>query len=196
MQIPLQITFRHIDPSEAVEARIREHAARLERYKDRITSCRVAVEAARRNGLAKLLKIRVDITYPGGEVAVAREQHDDQSHEGINVLVREVFDAARRQLMDRGQRQSGHVKSHEVPPHGVVERLFAGEGYGFVRMPDGQEVYFHRNAVVEGGFEALAVGDPVRCEIAQGEGVKGAQASTVRAMGSHRLPPVERMLAR
>ena len=48
MQLPLQITFRHMDSSDAVAARIRERvrerAEELERFFDRIISCRVVVE--------------------------------------------------------------------------------------------------------------------------------------------------------
>ncbi|BBK43197.1 ribosomal pseudouridine synthase [Allostella vacuolata] len=192
MQIPLQITFRNIDSSESVEKRVRERADRLSKFKDRITSCRVAIEAVRKQGVAKLFKVRVDITYPGGEIAVAREHHDGQAQDGIYVAVNEAFEAARRQLADKAERQAGIVKSHEVPTHGVVERIFAQKGYGFVRMPDGQEVYFHRNAVVDEGFDGLEVGHKVRCEVAEGEGIKGAQASTVRPI-NHNPPPVERV---
>ena len=45
MQIPLEISFRNMDPSPAVEARIREKAAKLERFHDRIIGCTVVVEA-------------------------------------------------------------------------------------------------------------------------------------------------------
>ena len=194
MQIPLQITFRNIDSSDSVEARVRERLDRLTRFKDRITSCRVAIEAVRRQKLAKLFKVRVDISYPGGEIAVSREHHDAQSHEGIYIAINEAFEAARRQLADKAERQAGIVKSHEVPTHGIVDRLFPHEGYGFVRMPDGQEVYVHRNAVVDDGFAGLEVGHKVRCEVAEGEGIKGAQASTVRPL-NHNPPPVERVRA-
>ncbi len=192
MQIPLQITFRHIEPSESVEARIRERLGRLGRFKDRITSCRVAIEGVRRQNVMKLFKVRVDITYPGGEIAVAREQHESPAREGVHIAVNEAFEAVRRQLMDKAEKLAGIVKSHEVPPHGVVDRIFAEQGYGFVRMPDGQEVYFHRNAVVDDGFDTLEAGAKVRCEVAEGEGIKGAQASTVRPI-NHNLPPVERV---
>jgi ribosome-associated translation inhibitor RaiA len=36
MQIPLQISFRNMDPSPAVEERIRKKAAKLQRFHDRI----------------------------------------------------------------------------------------------------------------------------------------------------------------
>ena len=44
MQTPLQITFRDMEPSAAVEANIREKAGKLEQFYDRIMSCRVVVE--------------------------------------------------------------------------------------------------------------------------------------------------------
>jgi len=43
MQLPLQISFRDIPPSAAVEAKIRERADKLERYYDRINGCRVVI---------------------------------------------------------------------------------------------------------------------------------------------------------
>jgi sigma 54 modulation/S30EA-like ribosomal protein len=48
MTLPLQITFRHMNPSPALEARIRRKAAELEQISDRITSCRVVVESRHR----------------------------------------------------------------------------------------------------------------------------------------------------
>ena len=41
----LQISFRNIDASPAVEAKIRERARELEQFFDRIVSCRVVIEA-------------------------------------------------------------------------------------------------------------------------------------------------------
>ena len=45
MELPLQITFRGIPHSDAVEAKIREKAGKLDRFCSHIMSCRVAVEA-------------------------------------------------------------------------------------------------------------------------------------------------------
>jgi nucleotide-binding universal stress UspA family protein len=44
MRFPVQITWRDMAPSTAVGTRIREEAAKLEEFYDRITSCRVTVE--------------------------------------------------------------------------------------------------------------------------------------------------------
>lgn len=48
MQVPLQITFRHMDPSPALEARIRRRAEELEQFSGRITACHVTVESRHR----------------------------------------------------------------------------------------------------------------------------------------------------
>ena len=66
MQIPLQISFRNMDPSPAVEAIIREKAAKLDRYFGRIVSCDVSVEAPHRHHhKGKLYKVRIDIGPAG-----------------------------------------------------------------------------------------------------------------------------------
>jgi len=45
MQLSLQISFRNMDPSSAVEANIREKAEKFERFAGQMTSCKVTVEA-------------------------------------------------------------------------------------------------------------------------------------------------------
>jgi len=188
MQVPLQITFRGIDPSDAIETRVRELAARLGRYHERITSCRVMIETPHRNkGHGKLYHVRIDITVPGAEIVVGREPQAKHAHEDAYVALRDAFEAARRRLQDRARRMRGKVKSREGPPHAVITRLFPEEGYGFLTTADGREVYFHRNAVLDGGFTRLAVGSEVRFTETMGE--KGPQASTVEPVGKegHRI---------
>jgi cold shock CspA family protein len=72
---------------------------------------------------------------------------------------------------------TGQVKTHEEAPRGRVTRLFPEEGYGFLEAADGREIYFHRNALVNGDFDRLSVGRDVR--YFEREGEKGPQASTV-----------------
>jgi cold shock CspA family protein len=63
--------------------------------------------------------------------------------------------------------------------------------YGFILSPDGNEIYFHRNSVTNGGFDKLAVGDEVRFVAKHSESAEGLQASTVVPLGKHHLPPAE-----
>jgi ribosomal subunit interface protein len=184
----LQIAFRNMDASPAVEAKIRERAAELERFYDRIVSCRVVIEAPhRRHEQGKLFHIRVDLKVPGREIVVKRDPTEHHAHEDIFVAVRDCFDAVRRQLEDYVRRQRGATKAHEVPGHGKVRALIAEQDYGFIEASDGTEVYFHRNAVTNHAFDKLHVGEEVRFSFHPGEGERGPQASTVTPVGKHHL---------
>ena len=192
MQLPLQITFRHMDSSEAVAARIQERAAELERFFDRIVSCRVVVECRHpRRHQGNLFRVRVDLKVPGKEIVVGRDPVAHRAHEDVHVAVRDAFDATRRLLEDHVRLGRGDVKLHAVPDHGRIARLLPEQSCGFILSADGSEIYFHRNSVVSGGFEMLTVGDEVRFVAQHSESAEGPQASTVAPLGKHHLPPSE-----
>lgn len=180
MQIPLQITFEGgLESSEALRARIEREAAKLEKFHDRITSCRVAVIGrSHRHRQGDLYAVRLQITGPGvADVVVDRNPPADHAHEDAFVAVRDAFAAARRRLQDRHRKLQGAVKVHEEPPTGRITRLLPVDGYGFLESADGREIYFHRNSLLNGDFERLSVGDQVRFHERVGE--KGPVASTV-----------------
>jgi cold shock CspA family protein/ribosome-associated translation inhibitor RaiA len=186
MPIPLQITFKDMDPSPAIEARIREKAEKLERFHDRIVGCDVTVEAPhRRHRKGKLYNVRVAVSVPGPNVFIDHAGPLDHAHEDVNVAIRDAFDAAGRVLEDHVRRMRGDVKLHEAPLHGTVVRLF--EDYGFIETSDGLDVYFHRNSVADDAFDTLEVGREVRLVIAEKEGIEGPQASTVTPIGKHHI---------
>ena len=188
LQTPLEITFRNLDHSDAVEAKVREKVEKLEQVFDRITSCRVRIEAInRQHTKGNLYQVHIEVGVPGKQVMVDRNPGKDHAHEDIYVALRDAFNAARRRLEDHSRRKSGQVKSHEVPPHGKVARLFPYEGYGFIETADGREIYFHRNSLVEADFDKLEAGQEVRYVVAESESDKGPQASTVKLIGKHHL---------
>ncbi|MCP4317712.1 MAG: HPF/RaiA family ribosome-associated protein [Hyphomicrobiales bacterium] len=181
MQVPPEIVFRHMAPSPAVEANVRERIDKLARFHDRITSCRVVIEAPHRHKhKGRIYMIRIDLTVPGGEIVVGREGSSaDHAHEDPYVAIRDAFDALRRQLEDYVRKHSGHrTKAHPTPLHGRVTRLFPDEGYGFIMSANGDEVYFHRNSVVEDGWKSIEVDVQVR--FTQIEGEKGPHAHSVK----------------
>lgn len=187
MQVPLQITFRNMDPSPALEDRIRSRADELEQFFDRIISCRVMVEAQHRHHQqGKIFHVRIDLAIPGAEMVVNRDPAEHHAHEDAHVAVRDAFDAARRQLQDAVRRMRGDLKTRHEPAVGRVASLIGEQDYGFVVTPEGEEIYFHRNAVPEGQFDRLKVGEEVRFVVQEGEGEKGPQASTVVPVGGHR----------
>jgi len=187
MQIPLQITFRDMEPSEAVEARIREKAAKLEQYYDRIMSCRVMVESPHgHHHQGRLFQVRIDLTVPDGELVVNQAHHHrDHSHEDVYVALRDAFNAMQHQLQSHVQKRRGRVKQHEAPPGGHVISLNPEEDYGRIGTPDGRTIYFHRNSVLNGGFDGLEVGAEVR--FAEETGEQGPQASSVMPVGKHHV---------
>jgi len=183
MQVPLHISFRNMEPSAAVEAKVRERAAKLDRFFDRITSCRVVVEAPHQHHhQGKLFHVRIDLSVPGGELLVNRDPAKQHAHEDVYVAIRDAFDAARRRLDQYVAQRHGSVKTHIEPPVGRIARLFPIEGYGFITAADGREVYFHRNSVLGETFARLEVGTAV--VFVEEAGDKGPQASTVRLVGA------------
>jgi ribosomal subunit interface protein len=186
MQLPLQITFRNIPSSEAVEAKIREKVDKLEKFYDRLIGCRVALGAPHRHHKGNLYHIRIDLTVPGGELVIDRTPAEHQAHEDIYVAISDAFDAAKRKLQDYARLQRQDVKVHEVPQlPGRVKKLFPMEGYGFLETADGYEIYFHRNSVLDRAFDELSVGSEV--SFVEEEGEKGPQASTVRVLEKNSL---------
>ena len=112
MQVPLQVSYRNISKSEALDARLREKAAKLEEFHPHITSCRVVVEERHRHQRqGREFTVSIDARVPGHEVFVNREHDED-----VYVAVRDAFDAAARKLEELARLQRGDVKTHPTPP--------------------------------------------------------------------------------
>lgn len=171
MKIPLQITFRNFPHSDAIESHIAERATKLEKFNERLVGCRVAVEESqRKQHQGKLYRVHVDMTVPGRELAVTREEHED-----IYVAIRDAFDAACRRLEEHARRQRGVVKTHETPSAGRIARIFADDNYGFIETRDNREIYFHRNSLLNEEFSRLKVGTNV--VFIEEQGKEGPQAA-------------------
>jgi cold shock CspA family protein/ribosome-associated translation inhibitor RaiA len=184
MQVPLQVSFRHMEHSETIEDLIREKVAKLDASPDHIMGCRVVVEpAGKHHEHGNLYEVRLDITVPGEEIVVVREPSQHTEHKDIHVAIRDAFDSARRRLEDYVRRRRGAVKALQTAPHARVSKLFPDEGYGFLSTPDGREIYFHRHSVLHEGFDHLQIGTEVA--FVEEVGMKGPQASTVRLVGRH-----------
>lgn len=128
MLVPVQITFRNTDPSEAVSADINRRIERMSRQQGNIISCRVVVEAPlpnqRKGGL---YRVRIDLTCPEGQVIVNREPDSrNQAHQDVYVAVRDAFRAAERQLEEYTRRRQGEVKTHATPARDLAT-LFVRE---------------------------------------------------------------------
>jgi ribosome-associated translation inhibitor RaiA len=132
MRLPVQITWRDMAPSTAVGEKIREEAAKLEEFYDRIMNSRVTIEIPRRYQNGKYqFHIRIDLTVPGAEIVVnheptlhsslqrmdgeehAKGQELSGPHKDVYVAIRDAFKVARRKLQEYSHRQNGAVKHHQ-----------------------------------------------------------------------------------
>jgi ribosome-associated translation inhibitor RaiA len=139
MTTPLQITFRNMTPSAAIEQHIREKAAKLQSFCERMTGCHVTVEAPHRHHhKGKAFHVRIDLSVPGTEIIINRapkrlrslkvgeteevvndvvENHRPSkhgAHEDMYVAIRDAFNAAGRKLQDHMRRRSGGVRVQEA----------------------------------------------------------------------------------
>lgn len=139
MKHPLQITFRHMDTSPAVEARIRDEVDSLEQHFGRITSCRVVIEEPHRRQRGNEYHISIDLHVPGSQIVVnhepvgpatavggrmpeeepekeawKKEGDEHPEHKDIYVSIRDAFAAARRQLDDYAEKLRGETKQRHL----------------------------------------------------------------------------------
>lgn len=113
MQIPLQVSFRGMDRSPAVEEAVRDHTAKLEQYFEHVVACRVMVEVDHhRHHKGNLYHVRIDLSVPGAELVVSRDPGELADHGDVYVAVRDAFDAMGRKLEDHARRIRGQVKRH------------------------------------------------------------------------------------
>jgi ribosomal subunit interface protein len=158
MKTPLQITFRDIEHSDALEAHIRERAGKLESFFEPIMACRVVVEMPHQHKhQGKIFNVRIDIGVPGSEIVVNRDKSED-----VYVALRDAFDAAKRQLNDYSRRMRREIKTHDMEYLGEVVRLYPDEGYGFIRHNGDDELYFNADNLVNTTLNQLNEGDAVK----------------------------------
>jgi len=174
MQVPLQITIRDIPHSPAVEKQIMKWSDKLEQYSSHIISCRVVVEFANKNHQnGKLYQTNIDVTLPKQVELISSKQH-----ENMYQSIHEAFFCMLRQIDKAMGKMSGETKSHPVPLHGTVARIFGYDDFGFIETSNGTEYYFNSGNVSHPSFDKLNVGDVV--EFIEKVGFEGPQAHRVK----------------
>jgi ribosome-associated translation inhibitor RaiA len=106
MTTPVEIHFHGIDKSEAIETRVREKVAKLEKHFGRMTHCRVVLEAPHRSPTKpKVYQIKIEIGMPRAQpVVVSHEREGSHAGEELPLAIREAFDVALRKIDDTASR--------------------------------------------------------------------------------------------
>jgi ribosome-associated translation inhibitor RaiA len=108
MQASLEITFRGMAPSPAVEATVATWVERLEHIHDRIQHCHVWIDLPhrhRRHGTP--FQVKIALAVPGAQAVVTHDEETD-----VYLALANAFLAARRQLQDHAQIRRGDIKHH------------------------------------------------------------------------------------
>ena len=170
MQVPLEITFHNMESLDWAEQEIRARVDDLELIYDRLTSCRVRVDQRATNSNDTIPPVvRIEIGIPGRKDLVVAHEPDrlqlrfqrPDLHNAIN----EAFRIAERQLSEYKDRLKDHTKErrHEAGQQnlGQVAELNPDRDFGFLLTKEGGLLYFHRNSMLAGDFDALKLRDEV-----------------------------------
>ncbi len=177
MDVPPEIAFRNLDPTDALKRLVQEGIDSLAKVHPRVVSCRVMVEEASRG----LPHVRLDIGIPGGELVVDHEAPLDPQHRDRDVAqaIREAFNVARRQLRERHKRRSDG-KRRGGAPQGRILRLIMespADRYGFLLSDDGREIYFHESVVRGIAYDEMVEG--LEVSFTEASAKEGSQATSV-----------------
>ncbi len=94
MKQPIQIIFRGLPASPALDAAARLRAGKLDRLCKDLVSCRVTIELLRgQSRLPRQYAVAIDLGFPNRGLSVNRVRNED-----AYVALREAFDDIRRML--------------------------------------------------------------------------------------------------
>ena len=125
MDIPLELSFHNVEPSDAVKAAVRAHTEKLEQFHDHVIGCRVSIEMPHRSQKASgnPPDVHIVVRVPGKEIVVSRE-YKDNGHKKAATDVYAVLDSAflvaQKQLKDHRRVSHGDVK-HKGDARGALD---------------------------------------------------------------------------
>ena len=181
MQVAPSVSFRGMKSSPALETILLEKVQELERFYPRITSCKIVVDRPHRHRhKGSVFVVGIDLIVPGGEIVVSREARHDHTPEEAMGAIRDAFREARRMLEDHQNKHASHRhKEAPISMQGEVVRVFPDEGYGFIEIFDGSEVYFRLNLISAYQWKKIEIGAKVGLMVAEGDAGPFAQKVVV-----------------
>jgi ribosome-associated translation inhibitor RaiA/cold shock CspA family protein len=143
---------------------------------DEVTHVRVRLTAHDHRKPDDSNSVLVVLQIPGHTITA--EKH----HATFEEAIQDSFDALGLELKKIREKRSSHEVDVSAPPErGIVTKVFLEDGYGFITLEDGTQVYFHKNAVQDAVFQEM---DAMEVSLNVEPGEKGLQATIVR-----QLPP-------
>lgn len=111
MTIPTEVTFRDMEPSDALRTAIFDRAQRLERFASDILSCHVTVERdAAHRSQGNPFKIHVRLSMRGRQIDASGSSKSKSRQEDAYATVADMFDVLRRRVEDYVRLRRGDIK--------------------------------------------------------------------------------------
>lgn len=170
----IEIQTQNVEMQPEWRALIDERLARLAERYPKLIRVHVTLKHGGHH-LRGVEEVDIVATYPGATLRAAKEEEE------MRDAVHAALDSLERELAAHHEKRRHYGKAPGPRASGTITRLFTDRGYGFIRIDEGEEVYFHRNALHELDFASLPLGLPVELEIESGE--QGRQASRVFPVG-------------
>ena len=112
MIFPVQVTWKHHDPSPAVEDYIREQADRLARFVSDGIDCSVTVDTPHHHkDSGNHYVVTVDLRTPGHEFVAHRDPSHADGHTDVHAAIKDAFESLKHQV------QSHHGKRLDQQRH-------------------------------------------------------------------------------
>jgi ribosome-associated translation inhibitor RaiA/cold shock CspA family protein len=187
LQVPLEIAFHNTERSAWAEEEIRARVAKLEKMYDRLVSCRVRVDQRANNSNATIPPVvHIELGIPGRKDLVVSHEPDHLQRKfqtpDLHNAINEAFRIAEDRLAELKTKREGRTKEgyHDAENQflGQIAEIRPEEDFGFLMTKEGGLLYFHRNSVLSGDFDALKRGDEVY--YVEDMGDTGPTASKVR----------------
>jgi cold shock CspA family protein len=193
LQVPLEVAFHGLEGPEWAEREIRERVAELQRRYGRLNSCRVRIDQRARDLSGRIPPVvRLELGIPGRTDLVVSHEPEHllrkYQHPDLRNAINETFRIAERRLLDlkhrRDDRSKGVAHESEQQFLGQVAELDPAQDFGYLLTKEGGLLYFHRNALLNGDFDALRRGDEVHYVEDMGDTGPTAAKVRVKTAGS------------
>ena len=117
------VTFRHMEPTDALKSYARERMERVRKYLPDPISCHVVFSTERHNH-------RIDVTFQlHNGLAVAGHETTENMYSSIDLVIAKIERQVRKY---KGKLEGMRARPHDVTPlpwsHSIVSEAFGGEG--------------------------------------------------------------------
>lgn len=111
-KVPLQVTYRGMTRSEALEEKIAERVEKLTKTGERILDAHISVEASQPHNKGHVFAVHAVVRTPHGEVVVSNDKDRHGDHDDAYLAVRDAMDALHRRILEMHKKDIDRRHGH------------------------------------------------------------------------------------